>query len=100
MQTEDPCIFLQGTQTDHPTVDTSIQIDVEKYVRVDCIIQEEFEVAVATDPREAQDREAQTDETPLYTPLEREVVIKKLQNELLMVPHELAQHKEKVVPST
>lgn len=51
-----------------------------------------------TNPAETQDAEAQTNETPFYAPLVREVIIKKLQNELLIVHEELAQHKEKVVP--
>jgi len=52
------------------------------------------------DLTETQDGQAQIDETPLYTYLVREAIIRKLQNEneLLMVQHELAQHNEKVLP--
>lgn len=78
MQTEDPCTFSQETQTDHPTVDTVVQPDVEEDVRVDCIIKEVAEVVVQIDIMETQDGEAQTNEIPLYTPLVREVVIRKL----------------------
>jgi len=55
MQTEDPCIFLQGTQTDHTTVDTAVQTDVEEDVRLDCIIQEAAKAIVQTDPMETHD---------------------------------------------
>lgn len=79
-------------------MDTAVQTNVEEDVWVDCIIQEVAEAAMQTDPTEIQDGEAQTDETPLYTPLVREAIIKKLQNELLAVQQELAQYKEKVVP--
>lgn len=44
MKIEDPCSFSQGTQTYHPIADTTIQTNVEEYVRVVCIIQEAVEV--------------------------------------------------------
>ena len=58
MQTKDPCIFSQGTQTDHPTMDTAVQTDVEEDVQVDCIIQEAIKASMQTDATETQDGEA------------------------------------------
>lgn len=85
MQTEDPYIFSQGTQMDHATAYTVVQTDVEEDVQVYCIIQEVVEAAVKTEPTETQDGVTQTDETPFYTPLVREAIVRKLQNQILMV---------------
>jgi len=97
MKTEDPCVFSQETQMDHPTVDIAIQIDAEEDIRIDFILQEAAEATVQIDHMNSQDGEVQIDETPSYTPLVREAIIRWLQNELLMVQRELAHHKEKVV---
>jgi len=47
---------------------------------------------------ETQDDEVQIEETPAYIPLVREEFIRRLQNELLKVQHELTQHIEEVAP--
>ena len=52
MKTEDPCVFLQETQIDHPTVDIVVQTDAEEDIWIDCIIQEAIKFVVQTDPME------------------------------------------------
>lgn len=76
-----------------------VETDAEENIQVDYyMIQEAAEVVVQTDPVETQDDEAQTEETPTYIPLVREVVISNLRNELIKVQQELTQHKKEVVP--
>lgn len=69
---------------DFPTIDASVQTDIEENTQADCcMIQEAVEATIQTDPLETQDDEVQTKEKPTYIPLVREAVIRKFQNELV-----------------
>ncbi len=88
MQTKDPYVFSQETQTDHPTMDTIVQIDVEDYIQIGYhMIQEVVEATIQTNHMETQEGETQKKETSAYIPLVREAFISRQQNELLKVQH-------------
>ena len=52
IQTEEPCIFSRGTQTAYPTANIAVQTDIEENVQFVCVILEESETAMQTDPTE------------------------------------------------
>jgi len=104
-----------------PTIDIVVQTNSKESVQVDCcmpqgtmevvaqtnfegnaptnycMFQEAAEAVVQTDSVITQDDETQTEETPHYIPLLREVVIIKLQKELTKTQQKFAQRKEEVV---
>ena len=100
-QTKQHCVCSIETQTYTlvDSIDVVVQTDFEENVHANhCIFKETVENDVQNDSMPTHDNEAQTEKTPLYTPLVREVVILKLQHELTQTQQVFAQYKKEVVP--
>lgn len=103
-QTENICVYLTKTQTKFSVnfMNVVVQTDFAENSQINCYIPQEtvntVEIIVQIDLVTNYENVAQTEETPHYVPLVREVVIFKLKNELTMTQHVLAQHQKEVVP--